>query len=343
MNKPTDLMPLFSDVKRLIDDAKEHVAIQVNSTMTLLYWRVGHSINEHILGNSRAEYGKQVIINLSVQLQEEYGVSLWSEKNLRRMMQFASVFPDCQIVATLSRQLSWSHIKLLLPIDNELQRDFYIELCKLERWSVRTLKSKIDSMLYERTAIAKRPEEVIRHDIEYLRKDGELTADTVVRDPYFIDFLGLRGDFSEKDLEDSIVMEMQSFITEMGNDFAFLSRQKRITVDDEDYYIDLLFYHRRLRCLVAIELKLGKFKAAYKGQMELYLRWLERHEMMESENKPIGLILCAGKNEEHVELLHLDDSNIRVAEYMTKLPDRKILEQKLQQAIDRAKNRLIQK
>ncbi len=272
MNKPTDLMPLFSDVKRLIDDAKEHVAIQVNSTMTLLYWRVGHSINEHILGNSRAEYGKQVIINLSVQLQEEYGVSLWSEKNLRRMMQFASVFPDCQIVATLSRQLSWSHIKLLLPIDNELQRDF-----------------------------------------------------------------------SEKDLEDSIVMEMQSFITEMGNDFAFLSRQKRITVDDEDYYIDLLFYHRRLRCLVAIELKLGKFKAAYKGQMELYLRWLERHEMMESENKPIGLILCAGKNEEHVELLHLDDSNIRVAEYMTKLPDRKILEQKLLQAIDRAKNRLIQK
>ena len=195
-------------------------------------------------------------------------------------------------------------------------------------------------MLYERTAIAKKPEEVIAHDLEELRTERKMSPDLVFHDPYVLDFLGMHDNYSEKDLESAIVAELQRFITELGNDFAFLARQKRIIVDDEDYYIDLLFYHRRLRCLVAIDLKLGKFQAAYKGQMELYLRWLEKYDMAEGENKPIGLILCAGKNEEHVELLHLDDSNIRVADYLTKLPDRKVLEQKLQLAIERAHNRL---
>lgn len=196
-------------------------------------------------------------------------------------------------------------------------------------------------MLYERTAIAKQPEEVIKHDLDELRNERKMSADLVFQDPYVLDFLGLHGNYSEKDLESAIVADLQTFITELGNDFAFMARQKRITVDNEDYYIDLLFYHRRLRCLVAIDLKLGKFQAAYKGQMELYLRWLEKYDMAEGENKPIGLILCAGKNEEHIELMHLDDNNIRVAEYMTKLPDSKLLEQKLQQAIERAHNRLI--
>lgn len=195
-------------------------------------------------------------------------------------------------------------------------------------------------MLYERTTIAKQPDEVILHDLEELRNERKMSADLVFQDPYVLDFLGMYDNYSEKDLESAIVAELQRFITELGNDFAFLARQKRITVDDEDYYIDLLFYHRRLRCLVAIDLKLGKFQAAYKGQMELYLRWLEKYDMAEGENKPIGLILCAGKNEEHIELMHLDDSNIRVADYLTKLPDRKLLEHKLQQAIERAHNRL---
>lgn len=211
-----------------------------------------------------------------------------------------------------------------------------------QRWSKRTLKAKIDGMLYERTAIAKQPEEVIRHDLELLREERTMSADLAFHDPYFLDFLGLEGDYSEKDLETAIVGELQKFITEMGNDFAFMARQKRISVDDEDYYIDLLFFNRRLRSMVAIDLKLTKFKAAYKGQMELYLRWLEKNEMLEGENKPIGLILCAGKNEEHVELMHLHESNIRVAEYMTKLPDRKLLEQKLQQAVERAKEKILQ-
>ena len=197
-------------------------------------------------------------------------------------------------------------------------------------------------MLYERTALAKQPEEVIRRDLELLRNERKMSPDIAFHDPYFLDFLGLEDDFSEKDLESAIVSELQKFITEMGNDFAFMARQKRISVDDEDYYIDLLFFNRRLRCMVAIDLKLSNFKAAYKGQMELYLRWLERNEMLEGENKPIGLILCAGKNEEHIELMHLHESNIRVADYITKLPDRKVVEQKLQQAVERAKMRIAQ-
>lgn len=211
-----------------------------------------------------------------------------------------------------------------------------------QHWSKRTLKAKIDGMLYERTALAKQPEEVIRRDLELLRNERKMSPDIAFHDPYFLDFLGLEDDFSEKDLESAIVSELQKFITEMGNDFTFMARQKRISVDDEDYYIDLLFFNRRLRCMVAIDLKLSNFKAAYKDQMELYLRWLERNEMLEGENKPIGLILCAGKNEEHIELMHLHESNIRVADYITKLPDRKVLEQKLQQAVERAKMRIAQ-
>lgn len=255
-------------------------------------------------------------------------------------MQFSSKFPDLQIVTPLVSQLSWSHFLQVMPIEDDLARNFYLTMAADQRWSKRTLKAKIDGMLYERTAIAKQPEEVVLRDLAELRDERKLSPDLVFQDPYFLDFLGLNGNYSEKDLESAIVADLEHFLTEFGNDFAFMARQKRITVDNEDYYIDLLFYHRRLRCLVAIDLKLGKFQAAYKGQMELYLRWLEKFDMVEGENKPIGLILCAGKNEEHVELMHLRDSNIRVADYLTKLPDRKLIEQKLQQAIERAHNHL---
>lgn len=238
-------------------------------------------------------------------------------------------------------KLSWSHFLQVISLDDELARNFYLTMAADQRWSKRTLKAKIDGMLYERIAISKQPDVVIRHDLEEMRNERKMSADLVFQDPYVLDFLNLHDNYSKKDLESAIVAELQRFITELGNDFAFLARQKRISVDAEDYYIDLLFYHRRLRCLVAIDLKLGKFQAAYKGQMELYLRWLEKYDMVDGENKPIGLILCAGKNEEHIELMHLDESNIRVADYLTKLPDRKLLEQKLQQAIARAQNRLL--
>ena len=258
------------------------------------------------------------------------------------LLQFATTFPDITTVTPLVTQLSWSHFLQVISIDDELKRNFYLTMAADQHWSKRTLKAKIDGMLYERTALAKQPEEVIRRDLELLRNERKMSPDIAFHDPYFLDFLGLEDDFSEKDLESAIVSELQKFITEMGNDFAFMARQKRISVDDEDYYIDLLFFNRRLRCMVAIDLKLSNFKAAYKGQMELYLRWLERNEMLEGENKPIGMILCAGKNEEHIELMHLHESNIRVADYITKLPDRKVLEQKLQQAVEHAKMRIAQ-
>lgn len=331
---------LFADIRQMIEATKSQVASTVNSAMTLMYWHIGDRINREVLGGERAAYGKQIVAQLAQNLQTEYGIGSFSEKHLRQMMRFAEVFPDEKIVYTVCRQLTWSHIRLLVPMEDRLQREFYASMASDQRWSVRTLKARIDGMLYERTAIAKQPENVILHDLEELRNERKMSADLVFQDPYVLDFLGMHDNYSEKDLESAIVAELQRFITELGNDFAFLARQKRITVDDEDYYIDLLFYHRRLRCLVAIDLKLGKFQAAYKGQMELYLRWLEKYDMAEGENKPIGLILCAGKNEEHIELMHLDDSNIRVADYLTKLPDRKLLEQKLQLAIERAHNRL---
>lgn len=231
---------------------------------------------------------------------------------------------------------------MVMFMDDSLKREFYIEMCKMDKWSVRTLRERIDSMLFERTAISKKPEETIVNDIEALKNSKRTSADLVFRDPYFLDFLGLKNNFSENDLESAILAELQEFMVEMGSDFAFMARQKRITIDNDDYYIDLLFYHRRLKCLVVIELKIGKFTAADKGQIELYLRWLEKHEKVEGENSPIGLILCTNKNEEHVELMQLDQSNIRVADYLTELPDKKVLENKLYQSIERAKNKLNQ-
>lgn len=334
---------LFLDIKNIIDSAKKDLAVQVNSTMSALYWEIGNRINQDLLKEKRAEYGKQIVSQLAKQLQTEYGSNSFSEKNLRRMMQFASVFPDRKIVVSLIRQFSWTHIIAFIPIQDELKRSFYMEMCRLENWSVRTLREKIDGMLYERTAISKKSEETIKNELASLKDSDRLTPDLVFKDPYFLDFLGLHDSYSEKDLENAILSEMEKFICEMGTDFGFMARQKRITIDNEDYYIDLLFSHRRLHCLVVVELKLGEFKASYKGQMELYLRWLEKNDHVEGENPPIGLILCAGKNSEHVELMHLEESNIRVAEYLTKLPDQKLLEQKLNQAVEFARNRLEQK
>lgn len=331
---------LLSDIRQLIESAKSRVAATVNSTMTIMYWHIGDRINRELLGNERATYGKQIIANLSRRLTEQYGGNQFSEKNLNRMRLFAERFNDLSIWTPLASKLSWSHFLQVMSVNGDLARNFYLTMAADQRWSKRTLKAKIDGMLYERTAIAKRPEAVITDMLNELRDERKMTADLVFQDPYVLDFLGLHDVYSEKDLENAIIAELQNFITELGNDFAFLARQKRITIDNEDYYIDLLFYHRRLRCLVAIDLKLGKFQAGYKGQMELYLRWLEKYDMAEGENRPIGLILCAGKNEEHIELMHLNDSNIRVADYLTKLPERRLLEQKLQQAIQCARYRL---
>lgn len=331
---------LFAEIKTLIEQGRRQVAVAVNATMTVLYWQVGKRINEAVLKEKRAEYGEQIVVSLARQLTEEYGKG-WSEKHLRHCLRFAETFPEEeQIVSTVWRQFSWSHFKVLIYIDDPLKRAFYIEMCKLEKWSVRTFRERINSMLYERTAISKKPEQTIQKELEQLGEGGPITPDLVFRDPYVLDFLDLKDSYSEKDLESAIVAELQRFIIEIGTDFAFLARQKRIAIDNRDYYLDLLFYHRRLKSLVAIDLKIGEFDAAFKGEMELYLAWLEKHESVEGENPPIGLILCAGKNPEHVELLQLHKTNIKVADYFTILPPKEVLLDKLHKAIAIARNRL---
>lgn len=304
----------------------------------MLYWRIGRRINDEVLQGERAEYGKQIVATLSQQLTEEYG-SGFSYSALTRMMKFAEVFPDPEIVATLSQQLSWSHFRELLPLEQPLQRDFYAEMCRVERWSVRTLRDKIDSMLYERTALSKKPEALIREELDALRDQDRISPDLVFRDPYVLDFLGLRDRYLERDLEDAILRELEQFLLELGAGFSFIARQKRISVDSDDYYLDLLFYHRGLRRLIAIDLKLRAFKPADKGQMELYLRWLDRYERQPGEEAPLGLILCAGKKQETVELLALEESGIRVAEYLTALPPRAVLAERLHHAIEHARAR----
>ena len=325
---------LVADVRSMIEQTREGVAYAVSAGMTLLYWRIGKRIQTEVLEGRRADYGKKIVSTLSRQLVEEFGTG-FAEKSLRRMVQFAEVFPDSEIVVSLIRQLSWTHILALIPLKDPLKREFYAEMCRVERWSVRTLRKKIDSMLYERTGLSKKPAELAKRELAALREEDKLTPDLVFRDPYLLDFLGLKDTFSENDLEAAILRELESFLLEFGEGMAFLARQKRITVDHEDFYIDLLFYHRTLRCLVAIDLKLEKFKPAHVGQMEFYLRWLAKYEQHAHEESPLGLILCSEKSDERIELLELDQKSIRVAEYLTELPPRDVLERKLREARSR--------
>ena len=332
---------LLKDLRELIATARQDVARQVNSALVLLYWRVGKRIHQDILKEERAEYGEQIVSAVSRELAAEFGQGL-SEKNLWHMIRFVEVFPNEEIVSALRRQLSWTHFKQIIYLDDPLKRDFYAEMCRIERWSTRTLEKKMGGMLFERTALSKKPEKLIREELDTLRAEDKLTPDLVFRDPYFLDFLGLKDRYLEKDIEDAIMREMENFILELGIGFTFVARQKRIQVDNDDYYLDLLFYHRGLKRLVAIDLKLGDFKPADKGQMELYLRWLAKYEQKPDEEAPIGLILCAGKKKETVELLELEKSGIRVASYWTKVLPRELLQKKLHEAILHARNRLAQ-
>jgi predicted nuclease of restriction endonuclease-like (RecB) superfamily len=334
--KPADLL---ADVRGLILMARETVARGVNAALVLLYWKIGHRIRKDILRHQRAEYGQEILPTLSAKLVPEFGRG-FSGRNLARMISFVEAFPQQRIVTALSRDLGWSHFVELLPLKKHLQRDFYAEMCRIERWSVRTLRKKIGSLLYERTALSRKPDKLAALELKSLREEDKLTPDLIFRDPYLLDFLGLKGAYSEKDLESSILRELETFLVELGGDFAFVARQHRIIVDGEDFYLDLLFFHRRLRRLVAIDLKMGTFAPADVGQMEFYLRWLKKHEVRVGEKEPLGLILCAEKSDERVELLELETRGIRIAEYLTELPPKKVLERKLHQAVQLAKARL---
>ena len=328
---------LIEDLRQIVKQARSHVAATANYELTMMYWHIGERINRDLLGNQRAEYGKQIVTQVATQLQEEYGKRGFETRNIRRMMQFAQKFPEEQIVASMMRQLSWTHILQILPLKDNLQCEFYLTLAASERWTVRRLRKEIDSMLYERTAISSKPDELIKKELTNLRNNDVISPDLVFKSPYFLEFTGLTGMYSEKSLEDSLVAHLEQFIIELGNGFSFVARQKRMIIDGEDFYLDLLFYHRRLHRLIAIDLKLGRFKAQYKGQMELYLRWLEANEMESGEESPLGLLLCTEGSEEQIELLQLDKSGIKVAQYLTELPSRELLQQQIQKSLKAVK------
>jgi predicted nuclease of restriction endonuclease-like (RecB) superfamily len=337
IRKPTDLL---TEVREMILQAREGVARAVDSGLTTLYWHIGHRIRQDILKEKRAVYGEEIVSALGRQLEQEFGRG-FSGKSLHHMIRFVEAFPDEQIVSALRRQLTWTHFKSVIYIDDPLKRDFYAEMCRIERWNTRTLEKKINSMLFERTALSRKPAKLAEMELKQLREEDKLTPDLVFRDPYILDFLGLKDTYAEKDLEAAILREMEAFILELGVGFCFLARQKRMQIDDKDYYLDLLFYHRKLRRLVAIDLKIGDFAAGDKGQMELYLNWLKRYECERGEASPLGLILCAGKTQEHVELLELARSGIHVASYWADALPRKELERKLHEAVKLARARLV--
>jgi predicted nuclease of restriction endonuclease-like (RecB) superfamily len=319
---------LISDISLLIEQSQRHIAAQANSALTQLFWQIGKRINDEILLNKRADYGKQILPTLSEQLMVRYGRS-FEEKNLRRMLQFSEQFEDFSIVVTLSRQLSWSHFLVLLPIKQPEAKQYYANLSSVEYWSVRDLRKQIASKAFERNEIANTQLGTFKPELL-----------NTFKDPYILDFLNLKNTFLEQDLEHAILQELEAFILELGKGFAFMERQKRMIIDGEDFYLDLLFYNRKLKRLVAIELKLGKFEAGHKGQMELYLKWLSKYEKAEGENEPIGLILCAESNKEQIELLEIQKDGIMVAEYWTEMPSKQALQQKLHQLLIEAKERI---
>lgn len=328
------LEPLHDELRGLIAASRQRLAAAVNAELTLLYWRIGQRLSSEVLGGERAQYGAQLMDRLGERLAGEFGRG-FEAKNLRRMVQFAQAFPDAEIVASLMRQLSWTHFLQLLPLKSEPARHFYARQCMAERWSVRELHRQIERKAYERSEIAS-----AQGDVLAARSAEASTPAVVFKDPYFLDFLGLRQGHDEADLETAILRQLEAFILELGRGFAFVERQKRMVIDGDDFYLDLLFFHRRLRRLVAIELKLGRFKAAHKGQMELYLKWLDKHERQLDEEAPIGLILCAESSREQVELLQMHKDGITVAEYWTELPPKAELEQRLHAALVEARERL---
>ena len=326
----TYLNSLHAELRVLIESSRQRLSTTVNAELSHLYWMLGRRLSTEVLKGERAQYGGQIMIRMGKKLAEEFGRG-FEVKNLRRMVQFAQIFPDLEKGVTLWCKLSWSHFLLLIPMKSEVVRQYYVEQSIAESWSVRELRRQIERKAYERHQIA---------SVDVPSERNVITSTTIFKDPYLLDFLGLRDGYDEADLEIAILLQLKEFILELGHGFAFVERKKRMVIDGEDFYLDLLFFHRRLRRLVAIELKLGRFKAAHKGQMELYLKWLERYERQPGEEAPIGLILCAESSHEQVELLQVQKDDITVAEYWTELPPKAELERHLRSALAEARERL---
>ncbi|MDR2615583.1 MAG: PDDEXK nuclease domain-containing protein, partial [Oscillospiraceae bacterium] len=322
---------LFNEISALIEQSRRIIYTQAGKATILLFWEIGQRINVEILQNKRADYGKQIVSRLATQLTEKYGRS-FEARNLRRMMQFAEQFSDFEIVSPVATQLSWSHIIEVLPLKTQEAKLFY--LSEASRWlmSKRTLRDMINRKTYERKEIA----------------DTQITKASpipsgVFKDPYLFDILGIKDEYLENDVEEAILREIEKFILEFGKGFSFVERQKRMIIDGRDYHLDLLFYNRDLKRLVAVELKYGRFTAADAGQIKLYLGWLDKYERREGENAPVGLILCSESGREEIELLKLDRDGILVAEYWTTLPPKAEFEQKIHTILAETRERLAQR
>ena len=319
---------LYDEISALIEQSRRTIYAQANGTTVLLFWEIGHRINNGVLENKRADYGKQIVSALSTQLMEKYGRS-FEARNLRRMMQFAEQFSDFEIVSALPTQLSWTHFVEILPLKTHEAKLFYLNEAARGFLGTRDLRKMISRKAYERKEIAN----------AQISETSPLPIGAF-KDPYLFDILGLKDEYLEADLEKAILRELEKFILEFGKGFAFVERQKRMIIDGTDFWLDLLFYNRHLKRLVAVELKQGRFQADYNGQMKLYLKWLNRYERQEGEGEPIGLILCTGGNREQIELLELDKDGIIVAEYWTTLPPKAEFEQKIQAILVETRERL---
>ena len=335
---------LFSDLKAMIESTRCRVATTVNAETILMNWSIGMRIRTEILKSRRAAYGEEIVLKTAAFLTNEFGDG-WNEKTIRHCLRSAETFTKKEIIYAVRRQLNWTHLKTVMYISDKLKRQFYFEMCAHEHWSTRELSEKINGMLFERTAISKKPEKLIRHELEKAHEEGELSPDFVFRSSYFLTLTGLKDEYTEKDLEDAVLNEIEANLQELGHDFAFMGRQRRITIDATDYRMDLLFYHRSLRRIIVVDLKLGEFKPEYEGQMKLYLRYLDKNERKPWEEKPLGLILCSEGNTEHIEYLMFDEAEqgIRVAQYFAGLPSKALLKRKLQRAIAIAQERLAER
>lgn len=334
-----DTSPLLTDLRSLIDTARTRVVVAVNREQTLLYWDLGKRLREELLQETRAPYGQRILSTVSKELREGYG-SGYSVPNLTRMMQVAEYFPDRPIVEKVSDIVSWSQFVEVLPLRDPLEREFYISMCHACRWSIRGLRREISGALYTRTALSRNTEELVRKELAALREEDKWTPELVLRDPYLLPFLGLADTYSEKDLETAILREIEAFLLELGVGFSFVARQRSIVIGGKSHWIDLLFYHRKLKRLVVIELKIGPFEASHKGQLELYLRWLDKHEREDGEEAPIGIILCTQTNQEEIELLQMGKEDIHVAEYITQHLPPELLSRKLKEAEQRSRAQL---
>jgi len=319
---------LFSNISHIIETRKFSAVSAANSQVIAMFWEIGKYINLNILEDTRADYGKKILSTVSTKLVAQYGKS-FVEANLYRMKRFAAVFPDVNTIADFAPFLSWSHFCEIMRIKDEQARLFYAKNAVERQSGIRELRETIARKAYERTEIA----------------NSQLTNQSLVpfnvfKDPYLLDVFDLKDNFLESDLENAILLELEKFILEFGNGFAFMARQKRIIIDGDDFKIDLLFFHRTLRRLVAIDLKTDRFKPKYKGQMEMYLKWLDRYERKEGEETPIGLILCAEASREQIELLEMDKAGIAVAEFWTNLPPKSEFEKLIKNILAETNERI---